>query len=302
VISTRDLRWSWQGQDIVLGLDEAGHGPLVLLLPALSSISTRAEMHPLMQRLAADFRAVAVDWPGFGTRARPLLHWTPEALSAFLHDALQTLGAPAARRSAPPLVVAAGHGATYLLHYAAAHAGAIARAALIAPTWRGPLPTMAGGDRPFFHKIRRAIETPFIGPALYRLNVNDFVIRKMVGGHVYSDPRWLTGSRLAEKRKAVEAPGARFASAGFVTGGLDRASSREQFLALARRANLPLLVVYGAQTPARSRAEMEALTALPGVRALCVAHGKLAVHEEFPDAVCGAIGAFLHEAAEPSAP
>jgi pimeloyl-ACP methyl ester carboxylesterase len=188
------------------------------------------------------------------------------------------------------------------LHYAAAHAGAIARAALIAPTWRGPLPTMAGGDRPFFHKIRRAIEAQFIGPALYRLNVNDFVIRKMVGGHVYSDPRWLTGSRLAEKRKAVEAPGARFASAGFVTGGLDRASSREQFLALARRANLPLLVVYGAQTPARSRAEMEALTALPGVRALCVAHGKLAVHEEFPDAVCGAIGAFLHEAAEPSAP
>ena len=286
----------------MLGVDEAGRGPLVLLLPALSSISTRAEMHPLMQRLAADFRAVTVDWPGFGTRARPLLHWTPEALSAFLHDALQTLGAPPARHSAPPRVVAAGHAAAYLLHHAAAHGGAIARAALIAPTWRGPLPTMTGGDRPLFHKIRRAIETPFIGPALYRLNVNDFVIRKMVGGHVYSDPRWLTASRLKEKRKVVEAPGARFASAGFVTGALDRAGTREEFLALARRANLPLLVVYGAQTPARSRAEMEALTALHGVRALCVAHGKLAVHEEFPDAVCDAIGAFLREAAEPTTP
>jgi pimeloyl-ACP methyl ester carboxylesterase len=298
VISTRDLHWSWQGQDIVLGLDEAGHGPLVLLLPALSSISTRSEMHPLMQRLASDFRAVAVDWPGFGTRRRPLLHWTPEALSTFLHDALQTLGAAAARGSAPPFIVAAGHAATYLLHYAAEHAGAIARAALIAPTWRGPLPTMAGGDRPLFHRIRRAIETPFIGPALYRLNVNDFVIRKMLSGHVYSDARWLTASRLAEKRKVVEAPGARFASAGFVTGGLDRAASREEFLALARRAKLPLLVVYGAQTPLRSRAEMEALTALPGVRASCVPHGKLSVHEEFPDDVYGAIGAFLREGAE----
>jgi pimeloyl-ACP methyl ester carboxylesterase len=298
VISTRDLHWSWQGQDIVLGLDEAGHGPLVLLLPALSSISTRSEMHPLMQRLASDFHAVAVDWPGFGTRRRPLLHWTPEALSTFLHGALQTLGAPAARRSAPPFIVAAGHAATYLLHYAAEHAGAITRAALIAPTWRGPLPTMAGGDRPLFHKIRRAIETPFIGPALYRLNVNDFVIRKMLSGHVYSDASWLTASRLAEKRKVVEAPGARFASAGFVTGGLDRAASREEFLALARRANLPLLVVYGAQTPPRSRAEMEALTALPGVRALCVPHGKLSVHEEFPDDVCDAVGAFLGEGAE----
>jgi pimeloyl-ACP methyl ester carboxylesterase len=95
----------------------------------------------------------------------------------------------------------------------------------------------------------------------------------------------------------VEAPGARFASAGFVTGGLDRAASREEFLALARRANLPFLVVYGAQTPPRSRAEMEALTALPGVRAVCVPHGKLSVHEEFPDDVCGAIGAFLREGA-----
>jgi pimeloyl-ACP methyl ester carboxylesterase len=156
---------------------------------------------------------------------------------------------------------------------------------------------MTGGDRPLFHKIRGAIETPFIGPALYRLNVNDFVLRKMVCGHVYSDPRWLTAARLAEKRKVVEAPGARFASAGFVTGGLDRAASREEFLALARRANLPLLVVYGAQTPPRSRAEMEALTALPGVRASCLPHGKLSVHEEFPDDVCDAIDAFLREGA-----
>lgn len=289
MISTRDLRWSWQGQDIVLGLDEAGDGPAVLLLPALSSISTRTEMHPLMQRLAAGFRVVAVDWPGFGTLRRPLLRWTPEALSAFLHDVLVMLGAPAA----PPLVVAAGHAAAYLLHYAAAHAGAVARAALIAPTWRGPLPTMAGGDRPLLHKIRRAFEAPVIGAALYRLNVNDFVIRKMAGGHVYSDRSFLTASRLAEKRQVVAAPGARFASAGFVTGGLDRIGSREEFLALARRAGLPLLVVYGAQTPPRSRAEMEALTALPGVRAVCVPRGKLAVHEEFPEAVCGAIAAFL---------
>ena len=55
----------------VLGLDEAGDVPSVLLLPALSSISTRGEMHPLMERLASQFRVVAIDWPGFGTRSRP---------------------------------------------------------------------------------------------------------------------------------------------------------------------------------------------------------------------------------------
>src|SRR5262249_21640797 len=108
MIKTRDLRWAWQGQDVVLGLDEAGRGPLVLLLPALSSISMRGEMHPLMERLASQFHAVAIDWPGFGTRPRPSVTWTPEALSSFLdhvfRDVVRGLHG----------VVAAGHAATYV--------------------------------------------------------------------------------------------------------------------------------------------------------------------------------------------
>jgi hypothetical protein len=56
---TRELRWSWQDREIVLGLDEAGSGPLLLLLPALSSISSRAEMHPLMGRGSARRRSRA---------------------------------------------------------------------------------------------------------------------------------------------------------------------------------------------------------------------------------------------------
>ncbi len=95
MMMTRELRWSWQDREIVLGMDEAGSGPLLLLLPALSSISTRAEMHPLMQRLAARFRVVALDWPGFGTAPRPALRWTPDALSAFLGHALAEARPPA---------------------------------------------------------------------------------------------------------------------------------------------------------------------------------------------------------------
>jgi pimeloyl-ACP methyl ester carboxylesterase len=83
MITTRDFQWSWQGQDLVIGLDEVGDGALVLLLPALSSISTRGEMRPLMERLESQFRVVAIDWPGFGTRPRPNVHWMPDALSNF---------------------------------------------------------------------------------------------------------------------------------------------------------------------------------------------------------------------------
>ena len=57
--------------EVTLGMDVAGDGPTVVLLPALSSISTREEMRPLLDRLTPSFRVVTADWPGFGDQARP---------------------------------------------------------------------------------------------------------------------------------------------------------------------------------------------------------------------------------------
>ncbi len=123
----------------------------------------------------------------------------------------------------------------------------------------------------------------------------------MVAGHVYSDPAALSGERLAEKRRVIGAPNARFGSAAFVTGGLDRTGSRAEFLELLRRAEARILVVYGAETPPRSRADMEALALLPGVENVVLPKGKLAVHEEFPDAVASALERFLFSEFQPAA-
>ena len=54
VVRSTMVRWTWQSTPIDLGMDGARAGPTVLLLPALSSISTRREMRPLMGRLASD--------------------------------------------------------------------------------------------------------------------------------------------------------------------------------------------------------------------------------------------------------
>ena len=59
--------WNWESQVVRVGVDRLGVGPTVLLLPALSSISTRREMHPLQERLASNFTTVAIDWPASGT-------------------------------------------------------------------------------------------------------------------------------------------------------------------------------------------------------------------------------------------
>ena len=72
-----------------VGYDRLGAGPLVLLLPALSSISTRREMRPLQERLASDFTTVAIDWPGFGDEPRPTIPWRLGAYAAFWTTSLR---------------------------------------------------------------------------------------------------------------------------------------------------------------------------------------------------------------------
>jgi pimeloyl-ACP methyl ester carboxylesterase len=127
------------------------------------------------------------------------------------------------------------------------------------------------------------------------LNVNRFMVRRMGAGHVYVDPAFLNEERLRQKLNVVRAPGARFASVRFVTGRLDPLASREAFLDPARRAAVPILLLYGAETPPRSRAEMAALAAVGGIRTVELPRGKLAVHEEFPGATFDAIEPFLGE-------
>jgi pimeloyl-ACP methyl ester carboxylesterase len=277
------LTWSWHGAEVALGVSRAGTGPRALLLPALSSISTRQEMAPLQARLAKRFATVCTDWPGFGDRPRPFVDWTPAAMVAFLAFALREL---CPERE---LMVAAGHGAGYVLRHAARYPGCARRLVLIAPTWRGPLPTMMQGNRPWFASVRRFIDMPAIGPLLYRLNVSRPVMRHMAAGHVYADTSWLTEDHLREKLAVTGAPGARHASVRFVTGGLDPFASRDEFLFAARAAALPMLVLYGAQTPPRSKAEIQALRGIDRVLLVELPRGKLSLHEEFPDAVAGAI-------------
>jgi pimeloyl-ACP methyl ester carboxylesterase len=284
-----EIVWTWAGKTIRVFLERLGAGPGLLLLPALSSISTRGEMRPLQERLASTFTVVSVDWPGFGDQPKPRIDWRPEAYAAFL-DHLLTREVPK-----PIATVAAGHAAGYVLAQAARVPDSTGRLCLVAPTWRGPLPTMMGRHSAAFVKIVRAFDHPLLGPLLYRLNVNRFVVRMMAREHVYADRDWLTGSRLAEKLAVTRTAGARHASVRFVTGELDPVRSRAELLALAERIATPILVLYGAETPPKSKAEVEALAVLPNIRVAILPSGKLSVHEEFPDAVANAVKSFLAE-------
>ena len=282
-----EIEWRYQGTSVLVGMTWHGQGESMLMLPALSSISTRREMWPLQERLGSFFTTLAIDWVGFGDRPRPPLRWSPEIYRSFLAYLLTDVALR------PFATIAAGHAAAYCLDAAAARPGSTGRLCLIAPTWRGPLPTMMGRKLPMFAQISRMVDWPVIGDLLYRLNVNRFMVRKMALGHVYAESRTLSDARFEEKLAVTRASGARHSSIRFVAGELDPMPSREAFLTAARQVNDSIMVVYGAETPPRSRAEMEALAGLPNVVATVVPHAKLAVHEEFPDEVAATIKKFL---------
>jgi pimeloyl-ACP methyl ester carboxylesterase len=287
-MQSRTLSWNQGHLKVALELEEGGSGASLVLLPALSSICTKGEMRPLAQRLAAHFQVRIVDWPGFGELPRPRADWSAALLCAYLRWLLEEALAP------PHMIIAAGHAATYALALCAARPGLITRLVLVAPTWRGPLPTMMGGQRPWFATLRGLLDNPIVGPLLYRLNVSAPVVRHMAREHVYQQSQWLQGARLDAKLAVTRARGARHASVRFVSGALDMVGSRAQWLALAAQVDIPILQVYGEHTPRRSRAEMESLAQLSQVRSVRLPHGRLAVHEEYPDEVAAAVLPFLN--------
>lgn len=273
--------WSCSGKDVAIAVsDSGGPGPAWLLLPALSTISSRREWQPFCDALLARGhsnhhqppRLIRVDWPGFGDSDRPRLRYDAELLAHFLTDV---------RRELCPSdcgLIAAGHAASIALLAAERHGLAFREWVLVAPTWRGPLPTMAGRHSRAFPAIRSLVEAPLLGPLLYRLNTTKAMLGWMSSRHVDGAGAGLSPEGLAARQRISRQPGARFASAAFVTGALDPYRNAERWLAAAQALQSPLTVGIADQAPPKSLAAMQALAAVSG-RTLHLA-GRLGAHEE----------------------
>ena len=278
-IEANTFAWSWRGTPIPVGYElsgPAGAEP-ILMLPSLSTVSTRDELKALAHQLETR-RCIITDWPGFGDTARPRLDYDRALCRGFLEALVAHLRSELERPAFP--VIACGHAAGYASDLEARKSGTFTHLVLIAPTWRGPLPTMMSGRKPIQGCIRRLIQAPVIGELLYRLNVSRPVVRMMYRRHVFADPAFLTDDLLTDRVRLTRQPGARFASACFVTGALDPFDERTAFLAAARRVQCPILMLYGADTPPKSRAEMKALADLPGIESRLLRHGTLGMAEE----------------------
>lgn len=274
----------FENQQIRVVYECTGEGSPLLLLPAFSTVSMRSEMSAIAKLLSSYFQVITVDWPGFGESSRLAVNYSSRLYHQFLTNFITSVF------NEPVAVVAAGHSAAYVLQVAQKNPAVFSRIILVAPTWRGPLPTM-GANQQIAGMVRALMTSPIIGQALYKLNTLPSFLSLMYRRHVYVDAAKLTSSFIQHKWRNTQQPGARFAPAAFVTGNLDAVDNRDDFLALAQM-SVPLMVVIGESAPPKSRAEMDALAALPQVQTVIIP-GSLGMHEEFPDAVVEVVKDFL---------
>ncbi|NCJ05798.1 alpha/beta fold hydrolase [Synechococcales cyanobacterium C] len=276
------LSWNWQNQTILAAYERFGVGSPVILLPALSTVSTRQEFSGVAQRLvAAGFQGILVDWPGFGESDRGDWGYTPAFYRQFILALLDELGAE------PVTLVAAGHGAGYALYAAQQLPNRVSQVAVVAPTWRGPFTAM-GLPVPIAQGVQALVRSPLLGDGLYALNTLPDFLKFMYERHVFTDATRLTPDFIAAKRMVTQKEGAKYGPAAFVTGGLDPVTCREDFLALARSVSQPMLALLAEQAPPQSKAEMAALGTLPQVRSQWLP-GSLGLHEEFAPVVATAL-------------
>jgi pimeloyl-ACP methyl ester carboxylesterase len=283
---TSTYQWSWQGQPVSIAYETEGVGKPMLLLPAFSTVSSRTEMSGLAQLLKSQFQVTTVDFPGFGDSDRLRLDYAPPLYRQFLADFVRDI------YRSPITIIAAGHAAGYALNLAATVPNSVDTLVLVAPTWRGPLPTMARGQKPWFESIRELIRTPLLGQFLYQLNTTPSFLAFMYRRHVYADANKLTPDLLTQKRQLTQQPGARYGAGAFVTGGLDPYLDRASAIAHLQSLTIPVLIAIGQSSPPKSTAEMLALAEVPNV----ISHtlpGTLGMHEEYPAELYEVILPFL---------
>jgi len=278
------FQWQWQNQSFAIAYETRGSGTPVLLLPAFSTVSTRGEMQGIAEQLAPHFQVVAMDWLGFGQSDRPSLDYRPALYRQLLQDFVRS------HFQQPIAVVAAGHAAGYAMQ-AAQQPNLVSKLVLVAPTWKGPLCAM-GAPTPVRDGVRELVRSPGLGQFLYGLNTTPGFLKFMYRRHVFVNEARLTPDFIEAKHQITQQPGARFAPAAFVTGTLDPMADQDEFLTVGRSLPIPTLVVIGEQSPPQSKAEMEALAALPSTQSVRLL-GTLGMHEEEASKVAAIVLPFL---------
>jgi pimeloyl-ACP methyl ester carboxylesterase len=229
-------RWRWRDSEIFAA--EAGSGSAVMLLHAPELGGSSYEYRKLLPLLAAQHRAIAFDFLGFGLSEKPRSDYSCELYVE------QTLAALDEFSVEQVVLVGSGLAGSYAIR-AAARAGSRVRAVVsILPSSTSEI------DAP---GIARVLQAPLVGESLYNALVAKRSLHKRLAKTMYAD----AGNANAEVVNAYYAvahqPGARYVAAALAGGRLDCDVARDLPFV-----EVPLLLIWGKRAktnPARNAAE-----------------------------------------------
>ncbi|GMH45317.1 hypothetical protein BSKO_13274 [Bryopsis sp. KO-2023] len=284
-VDSDSFEWKYKDNDFTIPVDVVGQGDPVLLLPAISTVSTRGEVSQLVDKLKDSFQTVTLDWPGFGDATRQPMKYDGDIFYTFLADFVKQ------RFSGPVRVVACGHSASFAIKLAAESPDSFSHLSLVAPTWAGPFRIM-GVNPTVRGLVASALRAPVVGTALFNSLSSEDNLVKQYKSHVFTGDSLLTDDFIATKQKVTSHPNARFGASSFVTGNLDVVEEREELLGWIKNAKANIQVVIGNEMPKRTAVEMNAMAEVEGVE-VARAPGALGMHEEFGSEVAEAVLPFL---------
>ena len=244
--------WNFLDKQYQVVYETIGAGTPLLLLTALSTVSSRTEMKGIANLLATTYQVTVLDWLGFGESQCPPVDYNPVLFQQLLGDFVKSVF------DSPIILIAAGHASGYALKLAQDDPDIISQLILIAPTWQGPLRVMGLPDG-VRNGVKNLVRSPVIGQGLYYLNTTPSFLRFMYKRHVYVDESKLTPEFIAQKHQITSKEGGRYAPAAFVTGAIDPVTNREEFLQLLESVSMPLAIVMAENAPPKSKAEMSAM-------------------------------------------
>ena len=254
--------------------------PPMLMLPALSTISRSDEWQHFKAIVTDKYQLITIDWPGFGESDKIDINYSGTVLQETLKKAINVIQSKNNRNLT---IIAAGHSASVVLTLKDKYINTIKQIVLIAPTWRGPLPSMTGWSPKRLNIINEIVRLPIIGPILYFINTTKVIIKFMMKRHVWLNKNDLDNDKIRKLQVLSRQKGARYASAAFVTGRLDIDNNNKWWISNTNIVKEMSTLVIPKDSPKRSLSEMEALS--ESIKDVLYIRGRLGCHEEFGEEI-----------------
>ena len=261
--------WDWEHGQIAIYERGRRASPPVLLLHGHNAAASAMEMREPFSRLARTHHVFAPDLLGYGLSDRPNISYTPDLYIQLITDMLRdVVGQPA-------IVLASSLSAAYAIEVAAHNPDIVQRLVLVCPTGvRSKVERSLGGG-----VMQAILRSPILGKSVFNALSSRSNIRQHLVKQIYHDKSLVTSTLVEDYYRTAHIPGARYAPAAFVGGGLYHDASGAW-----ERSQFPALIIWGREaklTPPSNAAPF--LATNPRAELQEVPSAGLLPHDEQPE-------------------